>query len=463
MAKFIQNEKGEVFEDLGNGYVRPASMEEAQAGKKNPLESFGESIGLSAISAVKGAQKLLQHHPDYMAGGQPDRDLQIARNLQQANTRQNPISSFAGEVVPAGLVAAGTAGWGVPAVIGTEAALGAAYAPENPFLGAAVGAGAAGLGAAAGPYAGRMADRVLGRLKGVEDDALRAKQNAQFDDRAIDMPAFVREAESLDLKVPMSVKHEAQWMENLGLTLESSPLTSWMTGGPAKHNMAVLDRTVKDAVGLPQNASLTPLAIREAENASRSQFEALGAFGTKESSKDALRKVVIDNLEDSFVGRQKFIKQVDALLKDYSGDSLTGRELISFQSNLGDLARKAKGEKQLAISKARDAVIDSIPSSEAAGQQFQKVREQWAAQRALLDSIGQRGAVSPAKLAKRITSRNEGSAIGKLGRTAEAMSFMRPSSYGTENARRGGLTGTVATGALGGYGLSQGYDALFGN
>jgi len=151
MPTYGRDAQGNYWEDRGNGYGRQVSPEEALQGSKSPLESFGESIGLSAVSAYKGAQQLL---------GVPgaEQDLAIARNLQAGNSRQNPVSSFAGEVVPAGLVAAGTAGMGVPAMIGTEAAMGAAYAPENPLLGAGIGAGAAGLGAAA-----PMALRALGR------------------------------------------------------------------------------------------------------------------------------------------------------------------------------------------------------------------------------------------------------------------------------------------------------------
>jgi hypothetical protein len=349
---------------------------------------------------------------------------------------------------------------GVAALAGTGMVAGAAqpteagmplgdYAQQKAMqmgLGGAVGAA---VGAAA-PYSSRMAERVLGKIDNLS--AAAPERIARPTDR---MAEFVSDAEALGLRVPASIRRESQAMENVGLTLESSPLTSWAVPQTAAHNAGRLSQMVKDATGIADDAALTPAGIRAAERQTGQMFRELADTGTAAITKDEARSAILDNIADSFVGRAKFEKKVDTLIKDFKNDSLSGNDLIRIESSLGDLARKAKGDQRAQIGAGRDALLELIPANPGAGESFLTARSQWAAQRALLDSIGQRGVVSAARLSKRlrVSDANRDTPIGQLARAAEAINYMRPSSYGTENARRGGLTGTVMTGAGGAAGL----------
>src|SRR5512139_1923272 len=129
----VQDKQGRVYEELGRGMLRPVSQEELDTMGQNPIETFGNSLAVSAAQAVKGGQAILGNE-------QAARDLQIAQRMQEGMGRENPVSAFLGQAAPGALVAAGTAGAGLPAMMGAEAALGAAYSPQNPLMGAAIGA-----------------------------------------------------------------------------------------------------------------------------------------------------------------------------------------------------------------------------------------------------------------------------------------------------------------------------------
>jgi len=357
------------------------------------------------------------------------------------------------------------AGLGVGALAGAGVISGAVQ-PRDPNLSTAdyarqtaIDAGVGGLIGAAAPAVGqviragygegaRMVDRVLGSIEN-----LTAKvQPERLTGSSSRMGEFVQTADDLGLRVPASVRRESNFIENVGLTLESSPLTSKFVPDIAGHNQQRLNQLVKEAVGLPEDVALTPAVLREAEKNTGAMFRDLADKGTtKIGSFDAYLEIE-KAMPEAFVGKDKVLKHVQKLLKDYPGEMNTDR-MMALQSSLGDLARKAKGETRNAIQQARESIIDAIPANPGQEAQFKLAREQWAAQRAVMDSVGQRGTIRANALSKRLSASDANSPIGRLARAAETINYMRPSSYGTENARRGGLAGTAMTGLAGAAGV----------
>lgn len=441
-VKVVQDERdGSLWAEMPGGRMRSVTEDQATQIYKNPgtFENILGAAGEATTGLMANAANMLG------MGGETEQQAATRANQKlQARGMISPISTMAGQAIPYG--AGEAAGFAAAGPIGAAAvggAMGAAGNPDAPLMGAAMGAAPGLIGAGAM----RMADRVLGKVDNIT--ATRPKPLGVSDD----MGDFVRRAEAEGLQVPASVKYESQAMENLGLQLESSPLTSWMTGGTANNNARVLGERVNEAVGLAAGRTLTPQVLREAEAVTSKSFRELADSAGTAMTKDQVRESVNTALAESFVDKGKFLKKVDKLLGDFGSDTLSTDNLMSFQSSLGDLSRKAKGGTRMQISNARDAIIDAIPATPGQEQAFQVAREQWAAQRAVADSLGARSTLSASKLAKRITARQGDTPIAKLGRVAEAMNYMRPTKYGTENVARGGLTGTVMTGAaMGGAG-----------
>lgn len=435
---------GSLWAEQPNGELIPITTEQADIIRNDPgvVDNFLSSAGGTAQQLLLGAGQLLPGDEDYT------QRIEAARQEQQAREMVSPWAAGLGQAAPymaagygagtLGAAAGGTAGM-VGATLGTEAVLGATTTPEAPIQGAAIGAGlaAAGLGAAAGVSAlsRRMSSRVLQNV----DRATAA--SPQIDD----MAEFVAQAERQGLRVPLSVKQQSDALQDISLGLQSNPITAPLVNRAKNHNAAVLQARANEAIGLDPNRVLTPQVMREASEATASEFKRLARSQGPVMSKKEVVEAISDEIGESFVGKQKFLKQVNRLLKDFKSDDLTTDNLMRFQSSLGDLGRKpsAKGELGIEIGKARDVIIDSIPANAGDEAAFKVAREQWAAQRAVEDALGVRGELSAKKLAKRILAREGDSPIANLGRTAEAMKFMSESKYGTENAVRGGLTGML--------------------
>jgi hypothetical protein len=252
-------------------------------------------------------------------------------------------------------------------------------------------------------------------------------------------------------------------MERAGMQLESNPLTAWMVGQEGRHNIGVLQAAANKAMGLPENVALTPQVMKTARMEAGKLFQEVAEKGNAAMTKEQVRSAILSSVDDSFVNRGKFLKGVDRLLDDFKGDTLNTKSLMSLESSLGDLARKASKTPGTAgqIQSARDAIIEAIPATKGQEVIFKQARDRWAARIAVEESLGPRGAVSAANLAKRVKARGLDSDIGRLGSTAEAMRFMRPTKYGTENAVRGGLTNTIL-GVAGIGGGAFGLGSLYG-
>lgn len=138
MPKFVQDQQGNVWEDQGGGMGRKLSTEEVGALSQNPLETLGQSAAVSAAQAYLGGKQLLGDE-----GAR--RDLAIANRMQEGMSNVNPVSAFAGQAAPAVGVGLATGGMGVIPTMAAEAGMGALYAPDNPGMGAAIGAAAGGL------------------------------------------------------------------------------------------------------------------------------------------------------------------------------------------------------------------------------------------------------------------------------------------------------------------------------
>ena len=94
-----------------------------------------------------------------------ERSYRADASEQQARGILNPVAGFAGSILPDLAVGAATAGFGLPAMIGAEALMGAARNPDAPIEGALIQGGLAG----AGPLAvagGRAAMRAIPNIGG---------------------------------------------------------------------------------------------------------------------------------------------------------------------------------------------------------------------------------------------------------------------------------------------------------
>jgi hypothetical protein len=463
----VTNEAGDRMQLSGDKWVpidRALTPEQQQLSQRSPAGAFFDAAGEGLVQLHGGAQSLLGSL-GMSDGGVPMSESGMAQ-VQQSRARMkgleagNPNAAMLGRAVPEVLgglaVGAATGGAGLLPMVAAEGAYGAGIgalgSPEDPLTGAAIGGGlgmiGGGIGGAAVKYGGRMADRVLGRVGKAADDAAPAPRlgGQSIED-------FTANAESLGLQVPISVRRQSPFLENVGSTLESSPATSWMTGGAQKNNQMVLEQAARKAAGLDPESVMTPESLRIARKAAGDQFESYLDKSAARMSKDEIRTTVEGAISDSFVDRGKFLKKMDSLLNDFKGETLTSQQLHQLQTAMDDLASKGGGGAMKQKQAARQAIIEKLaPSSSVDPNLFRDAQRKWAALSALEKAIGPRGTIRSGSLAKNLVGGKGDTEIANLANIAESMNYMRPSTYGTENARRGGLAGLAATG-LGGVGL----------
>ncbi|WP_299084437.1 hypothetical protein [uncultured Paraglaciecola sp.] len=451
---------GSLWAEQPNGELVSITESQADQIRNDPgvIGNFLESAGNQAQQLLLGAGQLLPGSEDYTER------LQAARQAQEARGMVSPIAAGLGQAAPfvaAGIgsgalgAAAGGLRGAIGATVGTEAALGAADNPDNPIQGAAIGAGIGALPFVAGAAVQRMSGRVLQNID-------RASATAPVRASADDIGDFVASAQREGLRVPLSVRTQSNTLQDVSLGVQSNPLLAPLAQGAQRHNAKQLLARANEAMGLDANRILTPQVMREASSRTSSEFKRLAQSQGPVMSKQEIVDTISSEIGESFVGKQQVLKQVNKLLKDFKSDDLTTDNLMRLQSSLGDLGRKGKlgkGESAIEIGKARDAIIDAIPANAGDEEAFKIARQQWAAQRAVEDSLGVRGELSAKKLAKRILTRDGDAPISKLGRTAEAMKFMSDSKFGTENSVRGGLTGAL----LPPVGIGAGAYGLFSN
>ncbi len=451
------------FVKLPGNLVQEVTPEQAAQIQENPgvvSNMFGSALGATKEAILGGASMLLPGESDRALATQA---LQPVQQEMQARAMQSPVSTLAGQAIPNIAVdTAAFAAGGFPAAALIGAGMGAAQNPEAPLMGAAMGAAGGAvpalpgmLAAGARRVAPRMMDRVLGK---VDDVTATPLQPQRVGGQTID--EFTQNAEALGLKVPVSVRAQSQTLENIGSTMESSPLTAWAVGGAQRHNQQVLEASARKAAGLAPDAVMTKESLRIAGDQAGKDFESFLDASKAAMSKSDIKTLVEGSIDESFVNRGKFLKKVDSLLNDFNGDSLTSVNLHKLQSAIGDLERKAKGGQSRNIGAARQAIIERLaPSQGSDPNLFRDAQRRWLAIDALKKATGPRGEVSAARLAQRLSPSSADTELSNLAKVAESISYMRPTSYGTENARRGGLTGTVMTGAGGAAGLNF----LFGN
>lgn len=134
MPKLVQDEAGQIFVDEGGGVLTPVTEDQALAFD----EGKGALMG-AGMAATQGLNNLSSgllsfFDDDYKRINQEGRARSEALNLA------NPITSTAAQYLPQVAAGVATSGFGVPAVAGAEAVLGAATTPETPLQGAALGA-----------------------------------------------------------------------------------------------------------------------------------------------------------------------------------------------------------------------------------------------------------------------------------------------------------------------------------
>lgn len=127
--------------DVVGGFIEGMASQLPTAGPPIPMSAVRSAFGLEDRGLLSRIR-------------QEARDFRTADDAaQRVRSQQNPIGNFLAESAPA---IAGTALMRRPAVMtGAEAAIGSAYTPEQPYVGATAGA----VGALMAPYAGRFVSR----------------------------------------------------------------------------------------------------------------------------------------------------------------------------------------------------------------------------------------------------------------------------------------------------------------
>lgn len=147
---------GQMFVKLPGGRVQEITPDQAEQIAANPgaAQNFLES-------AVSGAKEMLLGGASMLLPGEYDRELarkELAPVQQEMQARgmQSPVSTLLGQAAPyVAADAAAVATGGVPLAVGVGALTGASGSPDDPLLGAALGAGG-GLLAGAVPAAQRV-------------------------------------------------------------------------------------------------------------------------------------------------------------------------------------------------------------------------------------------------------------------------------------------------------------------
>lgn len=161
MVDLVRDEAGQLFIDDG-ARLKPVTEDEAQFFLENQGAGSGlvQSAGAGVVGLLAGATSLMADEGSEAAQG-AQQVLDISRRQQELLGAASPVAAGVGGMVPAIAAGAATAGYGLPAVMGTEAALGAASSPEAPWTGAAIGAGTVGALGAAGRVLSRAADSAM--------------------------------------------------------------------------------------------------------------------------------------------------------------------------------------------------------------------------------------------------------------------------------------------------------------
>ena len=312
MPNYVQDKLGRVWEDQGEGMGRLLTNEEVQAIGQNPLETLGKSAAVSAAQAYLGGKQLVT--------GEQQPDLEIARRMQAGMGNVNPIAQFAGEAAPALGVAALTGG-SIPLSAAAFGAMGAAYAPEAPFTGAAIGAltGAAPAAvpalAAAGravaqrvpnladpflrnvPAAGiageqRMAGRVLQRMDAAAPEAAPGRfykglmESADLEAAGVPMTPAMRTALDATNTAQADFAKKQLWREGLMGIGEQERRAQRM----------YMTNLVKSEMGITENVALTDTVLNqvlknEGQNIGRI-LQSRGPIAIPESALTSMRGVV---------------------------------------------------------------------------------------------------------------------------------------------------------------------------
>jgi len=149
MQQVMKDEAGNLFIDQGGGAYTQISQRQADALQQ--VDGFGstafQAAGQGIENLITGAASLVSDDPYFQQANQAGREKSAAYTAAQ------PVAGIA-EYAPQVGAGIASAGMGVLPTMGVEALLGAATNPETPIQGAAIGAGAAGLGFAAPAIAG---------------------------------------------------------------------------------------------------------------------------------------------------------------------------------------------------------------------------------------------------------------------------------------------------------------------
>lgn len=136
-VKILQSKAdGSLWADLPGGQLQPVTPEQATLIRENP-GMLSNIVGSAIETGKQGLLGLASFGPDAELAQAP---LQRSREETAARGMVSPISTMVGQAAPAIAVGAATQGAGLPAMMGAEALYGAAMSPEEPLVGAALGA-----------------------------------------------------------------------------------------------------------------------------------------------------------------------------------------------------------------------------------------------------------------------------------------------------------------------------------
>jgi hypothetical protein len=378
---------GEWFARLPGNRVEQITEEQA-----NQIMS-GEG---AVTTAVKSAGNMIQQLglgaatllPDVGNNAYNQDRLTQLRQEQRPRDIVSPVSSLVGQAVPmvaadAGALALG----GVPLAIGAGAALGAAAAPETPWEGAAIGGAFGALPAVAPAARGavsavrggpeRMADRVLGRLKNVEDaNAAAFADNQRLaglfspdEAGAMNLPLTTGDARLLAAR-NAGDEQTARQLRRMEETRRTDPIFGADIEQTRQAQKNWLTDYTKTQIGVEGPQTLTPATIGESlsrlgvgfDNIGRQvdrvdSYEVIGGFD------QALRNATGDHA----AALRKIADRADAMAQGGEG-SITGEQLMQLRSDLGKQVRAGQGQGNYA--KVYDAnemitAIDNAISSQA--------------------------------------------------------------------------------------------------
>ena len=334
---------------------------------------------------------------------QPDGAEQLYRQQVQES---NPIANISGQIVPAlaggaGMMRAG--GANLPGFLGSSAAAGGMYSPEDPLQGALIGlAAAGGLG-----LAGKAINKVRGVLPGAGDRAARiaaeqaARDGSVVDETASNIPnrfatteRLAARANEMGLPVPNAYREGGYW----------KGMAETVKGGAQKvanETDQVLTQKLTSSLGMPASSNVastefgnaTRNIIKQGYDAAESKMSSVDKadiITALRSTADAVPADINPQIANNYIKR----------LEDSLPSTVSPSTMGDIAKKFGKLARTTAGnpstgdatEQMIALNKiTQDMMKKALPDA-ASREAFETTRQRWRLAQVFKGSaIGPRG------------------------------------------------------------------------